>query len=244
MARVEDILKIAKAEIGVKESPPNSNNVKYNTWYYGKPVSGSQYAWCCVFIEWLFKEYKNLIIRTGRCTVLRDDMRKKGLYTPATNPNFRSLIRPGDLVFFNFDKSPKPDEVKHIGICAEVTPTGIKSIEGNTSADNKGCQDNGGMVALRTRSFGKTIVGFARPQYEDAAPAQTPTGTTRPTLRVGSKGDDVLYLHKRLRTFCYGVSDKSDYFDSLTKVCVINFQASHNLQTDGVVGPKTWEALG
>ena len=50
-----DIIKIAQSEIGTKESPSNSNNVKYNTWYYGKAVSGSAYPWCAVFVSWLFR---------------------------------------------------------------------------------------------------------------------------------------------------------------------------------------------
>ena len=29
---VEEVLAIARRETGVEESPPNSNNVKYNTW--------------------------------------------------------------------------------------------------------------------------------------------------------------------------------------------------------------------
>ena len=37
----ERILSAAQAEIGVKESPANSNSVKYNTAYYGREVSGS-----------------------------------------------------------------------------------------------------------------------------------------------------------------------------------------------------------
>ena len=37
----ERILSAARAEIGVKESPANSNRVKYNTAYYGRAVSGS-----------------------------------------------------------------------------------------------------------------------------------------------------------------------------------------------------------
>ena len=37
----ERIVSAARAEIGVKESPANSNRVKYNTAYYGREVSGS-----------------------------------------------------------------------------------------------------------------------------------------------------------------------------------------------------------
>lgn len=48
------LVEIANSQIGVKESPSGSNNVKYNTWYYGNPVSGEWYPWCCVFVEWCF----------------------------------------------------------------------------------------------------------------------------------------------------------------------------------------------
>ena len=48
------LLAIAKAEVGTKEYPANSNKCKYNTWYYGSAVSGSAYAWCVVFCAWCF----------------------------------------------------------------------------------------------------------------------------------------------------------------------------------------------
>ena len=48
----------AMAELGIKESPKNSNRVKYNTWFYGKEVRGSAYPWCATFICWLFAHIK------------------------------------------------------------------------------------------------------------------------------------------------------------------------------------------
>lgn len=44
----------AQAEVGITENPANSNKVKYNTWYYGKEVSGSAYPWCAVFVSWVY----------------------------------------------------------------------------------------------------------------------------------------------------------------------------------------------
>ncbi len=40
MATAEKILEIARSQIGTRESPANSDNVKYNTVYYGREVSG------------------------------------------------------------------------------------------------------------------------------------------------------------------------------------------------------------
>lgn len=65
-----ELLKIAAAEVGTKEVPANSNNVKYNTWYYGKVVSGSAYAWCAAFVCWCFAVLAGEIKEIeGGCTV-------------------------------------------------------------------------------------------------------------------------------------------------------------------------------
>ena len=50
MASGQDLVKIAQAESGTKES--GTNNVKYNTWFYGHEVDGSNYPWCAVFVSW------------------------------------------------------------------------------------------------------------------------------------------------------------------------------------------------
>lgn len=49
------IIKKAKSYIGTKESPRNSNNVIFNTHYYGRPVHGAAYPWCCVFLWDVFR---------------------------------------------------------------------------------------------------------------------------------------------------------------------------------------------
>lgn len=48
------ILARANAEVGITEYPPGSNNVKYNTWFYGHPVFGKDYPWCAVFLSYIF----------------------------------------------------------------------------------------------------------------------------------------------------------------------------------------------
>ena len=52
--QINRLMAIACGEVGITEYPPNSNNVKYNTWYYGHPVQGSNYPWCCTFLSYLF----------------------------------------------------------------------------------------------------------------------------------------------------------------------------------------------
>lgn len=52
----DKLINLAKSECGTTEWPPNSNNVKYNTWFYKKQVSGAAYPWCAAFISWLFDQ--------------------------------------------------------------------------------------------------------------------------------------------------------------------------------------------
>ena len=56
MATAEKILEIARSQIGAKESPAKSDNVKYNTAYYGREVSDGKHPWCAVFVWWVFRE--------------------------------------------------------------------------------------------------------------------------------------------------------------------------------------------
>ena len=41
MATGEELLALARRELGTREQPSGSNRVKYNTEYYGREVSGS-----------------------------------------------------------------------------------------------------------------------------------------------------------------------------------------------------------
>ena len=65
-----------------------------------------------------------------------------------------------------------------------------------------------------------------------------PAGTApRPTLRRGSKGDHVKTVQSKV-----GV-DPDGKFGPRTEAAVREFQRSHNLVPDGIVGPKTWIAI-
>lgn len=65
-----------------------------------------------------------------------------------------------------------------------------------------------------------------------------------PTLRRGSKGDEVEELQALLNAkFGYNLEVDGDY-GSKTEAAVKDFQKKHGLTADGVVGPKTWAKLG
>ena len=155
----KQIIDIAKKELGTKEYPPNSNNVKYNTWYYGHEVSGAAYPWCCVFISWLFKAEQGLCKKTASCENLLSWFESKGqiVKTPEA----------GDIVFFKYSTNGR--RTNHVGLVVSANGNVINTIEGNTSNSAKGSQDNGGIVAQRNRY--NNIVAYARPKYQSSPTA-------------------------------------------------------------------------
>ena len=126
--QINRLIAIAIGEVGTTEYPPNSNNVKYNTWFYKHPVQGKNYPWCCTFVSWLFNQL-----------------------------------------------------------------------------------DGGSLNSY-------------------------------PTLKMGSKGPDVMALQQALNKKGYSLTVDGD-FGTLTQAAVKNFQRVNKLTDDGIVGPKTWEKL-
>lgn len=64
-----------------------------------------------------------------------------------------------------------------------------------------------------------------------------------PTLRVGSRGPDVVFLQRLLNMNGAAVVQDGNFTNALAAT-VKSFQQGHRLTADGVVGPKTWTALG
>lgn len=155
MATAEKILEIARSQIGTKESPAKSDNVKYNTAYYGREVSDGKHPWCAVFVWWVFREAGASDLyyggdKTAYCPTLMSFHKKQKV------TDYRS----GDIVFFNFSGR---SSAGHVGICESWDGTYITTIDGNTGSAS---EDNGGAV-LRRRRHKKFIVGAYRPEYQE-----------------------------------------------------------------------------
>lgn len=156
MATASELLAVAVKQIGVKESPPDSNNVRYNTWYYGREVSGKAYPWCMVFVQWCCAQAGvKLPARTASCWGLK----KAAL---GSKQWVSRDYRPGDIVIYDFDRDGTTD---HCGIIESIYDSDtVIAIEGNTSA--AGSQSDGGMVCRKSRKLTQ-IVGAVRPPYEE-----------------------------------------------------------------------------
>jgi hypothetical protein len=144
----------------------HSNNVKYNTAYYGHEVSdptGDGHAWCVVFIWWVMRKagvpatvFPKVasVFRQPNANV-RDFFKARDRFTSAS-----SMPKEGDLVIF---------KKSHIGIVDGVDSHTISTVEGNASD------------RVRRRSYSRTnsdIDGYCHPAYdmvqeeEDMTPQQ------------------------------------------------------------------------
>lgn len=144
---VTKMLELARGELGTVETAPGE--VKYNTAYYNRKVSGKKYAWCAVFIWWLFRQagISKLYFdgkKTAYVPALYDWGRKKKLLVDAPQP--------GDLVIFDFTGKGR---AQHVGLCESVGQTTVTTIDGNT----------GGGKVLRQNRNKSCILAVIRPAY-------------------------------------------------------------------------------
>lgn len=156
---MKKIIDIAKSEIGIIEEP--INKVKYNTWYYGKEVSGDDYPWCGAFVSWCYNEAEipldNIDSVKGfvSCPNALNHFKTSGEIVKKEN------VKEGDIVLFDWNGD---GYCEHTGIFSKDLGNGMfESIEGNTSLAN---QSNGGEVMIRQRRYG-AVKAFVHPKILD-----------------------------------------------------------------------------
>ena len=174
---VTAVLNMARSQLGTSENPSGSNNVKYNTEYYGSAVSGSAYPWCCVFVWWVFKEcgLSNLFYggqKTAYCPTAVSWFKNQGLW-------HTSGYQPGDVIFFSWKNNGVAD---HVGIVESVNGSKVTCIEGNA----------GNAVSRIVRS--SNILGVGRPSYSSklrmTSSSSSSSSNSSGTNNVGTTNGD------------------------------------------------------
>lgn len=160
MATANDIMSLAASFIGTHEDPPGSNNVIFNTDYYGGPVYDPALAWCCAFVWDIYRmaDASELFYdggKTAYCPNVASWAERTGRVLPYDQARY------GDLVLFDWDHDGVAD---HIGFVVGLNADGsLETIEGNTSdADHS----NGGYVLGRKR-YPDSVLMIVRIVYDE-----------------------------------------------------------------------------
>lgn len=255
------VVRVALQQYGITEKPAGTNNVKYNTAYYGKHVYGDKYAWCAVFSWWCGwiaagkdQSLNPFAMNANAAYIQEQTVKTKGgkyvLYHTSNNDKKKSAlknVRFGDSDSMNFNGGTARD---HTAIVVGVWGSYIWCIEGNTSFTEKGSQSNGGCVALRKR-FYTTGVCIVRPKYKKGSfhyPTTPYIGAKvkLPPIGYFKYGDDnkhVAALQQALQ-WANGYKLKWDGdIGGKTFAEIVIFQVANGLEPDGQFGEQCLKKL-
>ena len=237
MATANKVLKIARSQIGVTESPANSNKTKY-----GKAYGWNGVFWCAIFVWWCFFKAKaaDLIAKSASAADIQDlTVRNRGgkwilrkTKSAAERRAALKRIRPGDIASFDFGTM---DAIRdHTGLVYKVSGQYVICIEGNTS--KSGSQSNGGMVCEQRRLV-TTICSVVRPAYSKGVyPCELPTKAVSKT-----KGTATNKRYWQEYLFWYGFTDIGidGDFGQETERYTKQFQVDQGLPATGACNQET-----
>lgn len=234
------MIEVALAEEGYVEGP------KDNETKFGAFTKANFLPWCGSFVMWCANQAGVKIPNTVSTMNGAAGFKKLGTWTDA----HAASPQPGDIVYFDFMEGGAP--IEHVGIVIRDNGDGtVDTIEGNTAGDKKKStsQRNGGEAVRKIRAYKKNkkgipvfIEGFGRPNYKGNEVNAEVVPATKPafpgTIKPGAQGENVKLIQNAL-----DLVEDGDYGPA-TKKAVIAFQDNHvGLDSNGVVGPKTWNAL-
>lgn len=237
MTTAKDVLKAARSQIGVTESPANSNKTKY-----GKQYGWNGVFWCAIFVWWCFWKAKatSIVAKSASAAGIQDEtVSKKGgkwimkkNKSAAERKKYLKKARPGDIVSFDFGAMDAARD--HTGLVYKVSGQYVITIEGNTS--KAGSQSNGGMVCEQRRLY-TSICSAVRPAY---------TPGTYPCELPGSavsrkKGSAVNARYWQEFLFWYGYTDIGidGAFGPETEKYTRKFQEANSVKATGAADAAT-----
>ena len=156
---IQQIVDYELSQIGVSDYKGN-NNVIYNTWYWGKEINGSGYAWCQAFQSYAADQVGVLntsIPKTASCSMAVNWYKERGEFHLRTDDY---IPKAGDLVFYGKNGS------SHVGLIIESPIDGyLQVVEGNV------CDSNGNYSVQKFTQNSKRrvdssyVYGYASPSY-------------------------------------------------------------------------------
>lgn len=250
MASAQDVLSVARGEIGYSRWADPETGTKYGRWYAGQtgePYYGeSGVPYCAMFASYVFAHAGASCagLPAAYCPYIVRDAKAAGKAVRKYD------AQPGDLVLFDWGGDGVAD---HVGIVEQNNGTYLTTIEGNTSSGQSGSQSNGGGVYRRVRSFG-VVCCVVRPDYGGSRPVEDGIecdgvwgrATTRRLQEVLGTTADGEVWHQwpanrgLLPACCSGWQYDSSGAGSPV---IAAAQKAMGIDADGLMGPATVNAL-
>ena len=197
-------------------------------WPYVSPGSNDERGIDCSGMFVRAYRRQGARIYHGSNTIWRKYLSAKGLILSAGD------LRPGMAVFKWKEKTPEKfsddlGDFCHIGLVTGVDP--LRIVHASTD----------GMRVRADSKLGKwQYWGVLSAVDMESGAERLPVSAC---LRRGSRGSDVKALQRALRDEGYEL-EIDGIFGYITENCVKTYQSRCGLERDGIVGPKTWAALG
>lgn len=211
---MQELIKIASAEIGIKEVPGPGHNARILQFAQEagfSSVTDDETAWCSIFLSWC-------CMKAGLKRSTKLNARSwLAIGTPTERPD------PGDVVVFW--RNALASWEGHVGIFM------------GTSIDGKRIYTLGGNQANMVSISGfdaSRVLGFRRISKEVMLVLPDPP------LRKGARGEAVVQLQDALKAAGFEAGSSDGYFGDKTEAAIHSLQSqSGSLIIDGVYGPQT-----
>ena len=200
--------------------------------------------WCAAFVSAVAQQcgMTDIVPPECSCWYMMNGFQRLGEWTDRDE----YTPRPGDVVFYDWEDNGTGNNTgvpDHVGIVERLQGGRIVTIEGNY----------GDTVARRYLAVGaRYLRGFGLPDFAVWAKDHSGENTTPPKegermtmLSKGSRGYQVKVAQCLLMMNGYscGAYGADGVFGSATLSAVKRYQKAKGLTADGIVGPKTWNAL-
>jgi len=233
----EDVLDLARSQVGYKEGKNNYNIYakQLDSVKYYAPQKKQNTEWCAVFIDYLFymqiKDVKKCheFMHEPAYNTLSAGAKHMQNYFKKAHAYTKTLPQPGYVAFFG-------DPAKHVGIVLEVGSTTVTTIEGN----------HGNKVSRVVRKKSE-ISGYGIVKYSDKKPTGGTCNVELRVLKQGMSGEDVKSMQTLLKQKGYKGKGKvlaiDGDFGPASDDSLRAFQKANKLEVDGYCGPATWSKL-
>lgn len=237
----EKVIAQAQSWLGINETDGRFSEIirVYNEIPGARGPALASYPWCAIYVSAVYwKAIGESRFAEMACDAMIQKLQTLGVYSISGRPEV------GDVIFYDWDGNGTSD---HVGIITNATENSYTVIEGNKSD----------AVGYRNISASYPFIkgfGFVTRLDEEVAPGASHTVGQQmadkvvsrswwPMLKLYSKGEWVKVLQSLLNAKSNAKLDVDGDFGVFTYSAVNKFQAANSLERDGIVGPKTWEAI-